>query len=291
MRRSVFLIVLFTTVITLVLPFVGGSGPSLFGSISAAHAGEQPGLPVFATPQRAASGMSQPVGSGPISVANFSEETIAHRQAVRAVELTKDSEHLAQKPIPAPVITPPTTGSAHGASPHRTQVLAAGGTCPSGVSGSTNSAPSRVSAGGVAGTTSTDLSSFARTYNSIRVANCLTPIPLSHIRYDSCMETRLFWMAEDPSTDVNSAWGHLGSHRSDGVPSVGCDGNLAGGYGNTGATVATKWWNSIDHRTSLYRPTYTGSFAGVCIYFAMTHGGLPDESNAFTRSAAKWGSC
>ena len=114
---------------------------------------------------------------------------------------------------------------------------------------------------------------------------------MSHFRYDSCMEARLFWMAEDPSEDPSSAWGHMGSTRSDGVPSEGCDGNLAGGEGNSGATAATKWWNSSAHQASLYRPSYEGSVEGVCIYFAMTHGGLPDESASFTRAAAKWGGC
>ena len=85
---------------------------------------------------------------------------------------------------------------------------------------------------------------------------------MSHIRFDGCMETRLVWMAEDPSTDPMSAWGHMGSQRSDGVPSRGCDGNLAGGSGNTGATVAQKWWNSLSHRLSLYKPSNTGSTAG-----------------------------
>jgi hypothetical protein len=105
------------------------------------------------------------------------------------------------------------------------------------------------------------------------------------------METRLFWMAEDPSTDPSSAWGHIGTVRSDGVPSVGCDGNLAGGLNNTGATVATKWWNSTAHRTSLYKPSNHNSTANVCIHFAMTHGGVPNEPYEFTRAAAIWTSC
>jgi hypothetical protein len=105
------------------------------------------------------------------------------------------------------------------------------------------------------------------------------------------MEQRLFWMAEDPSEDPMSAWGHIGSVRSDGVPSVGCDGNLAGGSGNTGATVAQKWWDSSSHRASLYKPTVTGSTGGVCILFAMTHGGVPNEPSSFVRAAARWTNC
>ena len=163
--------------------------------------------------------------------------------------------------------------------------------CPAAIGGSTGGAPGTTSAGGVAGTTSSDLASFATRYNQIRVANCLPPVPFGNIRYDSCMEQRLFWMAEDPSTDPMSAWGHIGSQRSDGVPSVGCDGNLAGGSGNTGATVADKWWASSGHRASLYKPGNTGSMAGTCILFAMTHGGVPNEPYSFTRAAARWVSC
>jgi hypothetical protein len=98
-------------------------------------------------------------------------------------------------------------------------------------------------------------------------------------------------MAADPSEDPASAWGHEGSIRSDGVPSVGCDGNLAGGTGNTGATAAQKWWESSAHRASLYRPGNAEPLGGVCIAFAMTHGGVPDESPSFVRAAARWTEC
>ncbi|MEO7349482.1 MAG: hypothetical protein ABIW32_06465 [Terrimesophilobacter sp.] len=286
MKRLSFLVGVFTAVITLVLPFVGGSGPSLFETSARASGSQQSGLPIFASAPQAAE-----VVSAPVQVANLSEAVIAAMNKTRAAELTKDSEHMAQKPVPKPVIVqvPGTKGNVGAA--RRAAVEAAGGTCPSPIGGSTAGAPGTTSAGGVAGTTSADLASFAATYNAIRVANCLQPVPFRNIRYDSCMEARLFWMAEDPSEDPASAWGHMGSVRSDGVPSVGCDGNLAGGYGNTGATVATKWWNSLSHRASLYKPTYSGSTSGVCIYFAMTHGGLPNESYSFTRAAAKWGGC
>ena len=163
--------------------------------------------------------------------------------------------------------------------------------CPAATSGTTPGAPARISPLGVAGTTSADLQAFAQQYNVIRVANCLPPVPFQNIRFDSCMEDRLFWMAEDPSTDPMSAWGHIGSVRSDGVPSIGCDGNLAGGSGNSGATVAQKWWDSSSHRASLYKPTYTGGTGGVCILFAMTHGGVPNEPLSFTRAAARWVTC
>jgi hypothetical protein len=159
------------------------------------------------------------------------------------------------------------------------------------LAGSVGIAPGLTSAQGVGGTTTADIAAFAAAFNAKRVAHNLRSIPLSHFRYDACMERRLFWMAEDPSTNPASAWGHIGTVRSDGVPSVGCDGNLAGGMNNTGKTVAGKWWDSSAHRTSLYKPTYKGSLSSVCIYFAMTHGGVPDEPVAFARAAARWGSC
>ena len=288
MKRLAFLVAACTAVLTLVLPFVGGSGPSLSETSAQASSSQQSGLPIFASVPRTADRVSAPV-----QVTNQSEAVLAASSKTRAAELTQDSEHMAQKPVPKPVVVvavPGTKGNSGGAA-RRAAVEAAGGTCPSAIGGSTGGAPGATSAGGVSGTTSADLASFAANFNAIRVANCLQPVPYSNIRYDSCMEARLFWMAEDPSEDPASAWGHMGSVRSDGVPSRGCDGNLAGGSGNSGATVATKWWNSLSHRASLYKPTFSGNTAGVCIYFAMTHGGLPNEDYSFTRAAAKWGGC
>lgn len=162
--------------------------------------------------------------------------------------------------------------------------------CPGPIGGSTPGAPGRTSAQGVGGTTSADLNDFAQRFNAIRVANCLPPVPPSNIRYDSCMEDRLFWMAEDPSPDPMSAWGHKGqATRSDGVPDTGCDGNLAGGSGVTGAAAAQRWWDSGGHRASLYKPGT--SVQGVCILFAMSHGGVPNEPYSFTRAAARWVNC
>ena len=162
--------------------------------------------------------------------------------------------------------------------------------CPGPIGGSTPGAPGRTSAQGVGGTTSADLNDFAQRFNAIRVANCLPPVPPSNIRYDSCMEDRLFWMAEDPSPDPMSAWGHKGqAKRSDGVPDTGCDGNLAGGSGVTGAAAAQRWWDSGGHRASLYKPGT--SVQGVCILFAMSHGGVPNEPYSFTRAAARWVNC
>ena len=183
-----------------------------------------------------------------------------------------------------------TAGIASGTLERRASAAAEGLTCPAAIGGrATGATPDSYTASGVGTTTQTDLVEFAAAYNAIRVENCLEPIPFDNFTYDPCMEQRLFWMAEDPSEDPMSAWGHLGSERSDGVPSVGCDGNLAGGTGNTGSTVAYKWWVSQAHRDSLYRPG--AETEGVCIAFAMSHGGIPNEPYPFTRAAARWYDC
>jgi hypothetical protein len=210
--------------------------------------------------------------------------------AIPATSLPAGSSAAVAAPTttaPAPSIAEQAVAPAQTAA---TTTPGAGG-CPANLTGSTSGAPGTVSAGGVAGTTTADLDAFAAAFNAQRVANCLAPVPLTNFRYDACMEQRLFWMAEDPSNDPASAWGHVGSVRSDGVPSVGCDGNIAGGMNNVGATFARKWWDSMGHRISLYTPSYTGSMNVVCIYFAVTHGGVPDEPVAFARAAARWDSC
>jgi len=276
MKRSLFLGTVFTTVMVLVLPFVGGGGPSFLTPATAAPADRGPVVAASLFTDNAAVALAAAV------------ETIDVEAAAEA-SLSVDTEHLSQKPVPKPLPPVSAAGKASGTNERRAALQAQGLSCPGNVGGGTNGAPGRVSGGGVAGTTSDDLASFASAYNSIRVANCLQPVPMSNFRYDSCMEDRLFWMAEDPSEDPASAWGHVGSVRSDGVPSYGCDGNLAGGSGNSGATVAQKWWNSAGHRNSLYRPG--SGVGGVCIYFAMTHGGVPNEPYSFTRAAARWGGC
>lgn len=281
MKRSILLGAVFTTVMVLVLPFVGGGGPSFLTPANASTATATITSPVIASAvvdTRAATAIAAAM-------------TAVDVERAADAPLTTDVEHLAQKPVPKPL--PPVTaaGRASGTEQRRAILAEQGLSCPGNVGGGVGGAPGRVSGGGVQGTTTDDLASFAATYNSIRVANCLHPVPMSNFRYDSCMEDRLFWMAEDPSTDPSSAWGHIGSVRSDGVPSYGCDGNLAGGSGNTGATVAQKWWNSTSHRNSLYRPSISGAVGGVCIYFAMTHGGVPNEPYSFTRAAARWGGC
>jgi len=279
MKGHVFLATVFTTVLLLVLPFVGGGGPGL---VEVATARQSDGIPVFASVAEVRDS-SLPATNTRVPMPADAAEAIA---AQRAEELKKDWEHLAQKPVPKPLPPVDAAGAASGTNERRAVLEAQGLSCPGFSAGGTSGAPGAVSALGVSGTTSDDLASFAYQYNSIRAANCLEPV--RYFIYDACMEARLFWMAESPSPDPMDAWGHIGSVRIDGVPSVGCDGNLAGGSGNTGATVASKWWQSSSHRASLYRPgSGTG---GVCIAFAMTHGGI-DEPYSFTRAAARWTGC
>lgn len=213
------------------------------------------------------------------------ERDAAAAAAAAAVEAEAAAAEAAAAQAAAAAAPAPAAGPVAGSSAG----VASAAACAGMPGGGTAGAPGAVSPLGVAGTTSSDLAQFAQAYNQIRVSNCLPPIPFSNIRYDSCMEQRLFWMAEDPSTDPLSAWGHAGSQRSDGVPSAGCDGNLAGGTGNSGASVAQKWWDSGSHRASLYKPG--ASVAGVCILFSMTHGGVPNEPYGFTRAAARWTGC
>lgn len=222
-------------------------------------------------PTPSTTGSRDAEGSQSTSSASTASETRPVAAAPERPLSSQPAPLTSSSPSPSPTVTTPA--------------------CPAAISGTVPAAPNRTSSGGVAGTTTDDLQAFANAYNAIRVANCLAPVPFQNIRYDSCMEDRLFWMAEDPSTDPMSAWGHIGSQRSDGVPSVGCDGNLAGGSNNSGATVAQKWWDSSGHRTSLYKPTYSGSTANVCVLFAMTHGGIPNEPLTFTRAAARWTTC
>ena len=296
-RPSVILATVFTTVLVLVLPFFGGGGPSPLSTSANAEAFTPTVVSVM-----------QPIAPPPVaSVAVAASEdamAILSSYTPEVVEpvLTSDVEHLAQKPVPPP---PPVTAAskASGTDARRAALAAQGLSCPGDVGGSTGSAPGAVSSGGVQGTTSSDLASFAANFNAIRVANCLNPVPLANFVYDSCMENRLFWMAEDPSTNPNNTWGHIGVVSkeadangvlyTDAVPSVGCDGNLAGGQNMSGAGAASRWWISLPHRNSLYRPSTTGSTAGVCIYFAMSHGdgSLGAENYNFTRAAARWGGC
>ena len=295
MRNTVILGTVFSLVLILVMPFVGGAGPSIIDPARAAEASAD--RPIAASDPVGTSAIAPDAAAAAAAVSARAVSVIQKPQAATAIP---DTEHLAQKPVPKPVVVAPSVASKGGAASRdggtavRRQARAAGGqSCPSGGGGG-GSAPGvsdPLGQGMIAGTTTSDIQSFSAAYNAIRVANCLQPVPSGNFRYSSCMEQRLFWMAEDPSTDPGSAWGHAGSQRSDGVPSRGCDGNLAGGSGNSGATVAQKWWDSTPHRLSLYRPSYSGGTDGVCVYFAMSHGGVPNEPSSFTRAAATWGGC
>jgi len=268
------------------MPFVGGGGPGLTEQAAADSVASSPELasaPV-ATPEPT---VAEPAPAATGYETRTDEATAVTPDADGSKSASQDTEHMAQKAVPKPSPVG-AAGLASGTLDRRSAYAARGLSCPGNIATHTSGAPSKVSPQGVQGTTSADLAAFATTYNKIRVANCLKPV--RYFRYDSCMEKRLFWMAESPSLDPNDAWGHMGSQRSDGVPSVGCDGNLAGGSGNTGATVATKWWNSAPHRASLYRPSSTVG-SNVCIIFAMTHGGVPNEPYSFTRAAARWTTC
>jgi len=286
--RSVFVGTALTTVMLVALPFLGSPDTGRETTVAVdAHliASEAPTSTATAQPLPAPTSGLSVADDGAVDDGRV-ESDDSSDTGTDGSPITSTSTTPTTVARPQPV-SPSTPFSAQPA-PFGTQTAPG---CPAAISGSTPGAPSRSSELGVPGTTSDDLQTFAVRYNEIRVANCLPPVPFANIRYDSCMEDRLFWMAEDPSEDPMSAWGHIGSERSDGVPSVGCDGNLAGGSNNTGATVAQKWWDSSGHRTSLYKPTFTGSTSGVCILFAMTHGGIPNEPYSFTRSAARWTTC
>jgi hypothetical protein len=295
-RSAITLATVFATVLLLVLPFFGGAAPSPISD--AANADSRGGFLVSLAP-------AAPTDTDiEAAVAALKQQESVVVIVAAAPAPTADAEHLAQKPVPPPA--PPEISKASRASGtegRRAALAAAGQSCPGNVGGSTGSAPGAVSPGGVQGTTSADLASFASKYNAIRVANCLNPVPLANFRYDSCMESRLAWMAEDPHAVPGNTWGHAGVHSiepdangnyySDIVPSRGCDGNLAGGSGMSAAGAAQRWWDSTAHRNSLYRPSNTGSTAGVCIYFAMTHGDGNNggEPASFGRAAARWSGC
>jgi uncharacterized protein YkwD len=277
MKRLIFLSAAFAAALALAVPFVGEG----IAASTAATAGVDRAVVVVESSTVVTGSVAEPTPAAAAGVVAGSSETTATtaqptaEQAPAAPEASTAAtssapasfaaEHPEAEPLP---VAAPTTGG-----------------CPTGTT-VTSGAPSATSALGVSGTTSEDLAVFAAQFNAIRAANCLPPV--TKFIYDSCMEARLFWMAESPSPNPLDAWGHMGSVRSDGVPSVGCDGNLAGGSNNTGATVATKWWDSVAHRNSLYRPG--SSVSGVCIAFAMTHGGI-DEPDSFVRSAARWVTC
>lgn len=282
MGRVSLLTTALTVVLVGVIPFAGGGGPG-FTDIATAQS-EVRSQPFGSTSTELVMQRTSAV------VTTSTEESLAAERVTGGTARSVDSDRPAPKAVskPKPIVVTVPGGGSVSIVAIRAAYAAAGQACPSDVGGSVAGAPSRTSPLGVAGTTSSDLVSFAYAYNTIRVANCLQPFPLSNFRSDSCMEDRLFWMAESPSSDPLDGWGHNGTRRSDGVPTRGCDGNLAGGTNDTGATAASKWWTSSAHRASLYRPG--ASIAGACIVVAITHGGI-DEPYSFTRAAARWMWC
>ncbi len=282
--------------IVLAIPLVSGGGT---GAFTPEVAGSGPATPPSATRAVDAAGASIPSVQGQ---ANRTPSVTAESSVGDTATAPVDENSFgatdfatgggaapwvgADKETAPNLVTPPYLSTDPDTVARVKDLASRGLSCPELGTFTTSGAPSKKSTQGVPGTTTADLVSFATQYNQLRYENCLPPV--TRFIYDSCMELRLFWMAESPSPDPLDAWGHIGSVRIDGVPSVGCDGNLAGGSNNTGATVATKWWNSLSHRASLYRPGT--STAGVCVALAMTHGGI-DEPYSFTRAAARWVSC
>lgn len=284
MKRSAFLATVFTTVLVLVLPFVGGGGPGL-SAPAVANSGSATSSPSPITVPRSPQVVDRTLA---ITVTPPPAVEPAHTADVGGATVAADTGSVSDEGGLSFAVGGGDAWDsvAHLTAPGVLSEVGAGSGCPTLGSIAVGTAPSTRSGQGVPGTTSDDLATFAAQYNAIRIANCLPPV--TRFVYDSCMEARLFWMAESPSPDPLDAWGHIGSVRIDGAPSVGCDGNLAGGSGNTGATVAQKWWDSAPHRASLYRPgTAVG---GVCIALAVTHGGI-DEPYSFTRAAARWTTC
>lgn len=290
MKRLIFLSAAFAAALALAVPFVGGG----IASSNAVTAGSDRAVMVVESSTTVTGSVAEPTPAAAAASATAPEGEQASPAAstdTQPVEQTPSAEPTAPVEPSTIEAAAAVDDSAILASWDRLALRPVASAAPaSGCPGSgevlMTGAPSTLSAQGVQGTTADDLAVFAAQFNAIRVANCLQPV--TKFIYDSCMEARLFWMAESPSSNPLDAWGHMGSVRSDGVPSVGCDGNLAGGSNNTGATVATKWWDSLAHRNSLYRPGT--SVSGVCIAFAMTHGGI-DEPTSFVRAAARWVNC
>ncbi|MES1170033.1 MAG: hypothetical protein ABUL47_05025, partial [Leifsonia sp.] len=207
MKRTVILGTVFATVFVLALPFVGGGGPSFLTPAQAAETSFD-GTPVASTSQVVSGGATHVDAAAAIGAVVIPAAAAA--SVTKPETLTADSEHLAQKPVPKPIVVAPTSaGRANAGTARRQALQAAGLSCPGQGPGG-GSAPGisdSLGSGMITGTTTADIQSFSSTFNAIRAQNCLDPVPASHFRYDACMEQRLFWMAEDPSTDPSSAWG------------------------------------------------------------------------------------
>ncbi|MET0991789.1 MAG: hypothetical protein ABWX66_05285, partial [Lacisediminihabitans sp.] len=106
MKRVAFLTTLLTAVLVVLLPFIGGGGPSI-GAASAA-------LPETGRPLFAAAIVQTDAGQRPSTdvAAAPTERSLASQQAATAKVLAVDTEHLAQKPVPIP--PPPAPPAATG---------------------------------------------------------------------------------------------------------------------------------------------------------------------------------
>lgn len=206
MKSYAFLATVFSTAVIVALPFVGGPRrthrPRRRGSIGCrgthARFGHRCRTVSVRRPGRAA--LQRKLG-----------RIIEARIVAESKSLTSDWEHLAQKPVPKPL--PPVDAAGAASGPTNAALRSRRRDSPAPDSArAARAAPGAVSALGVPGTTSDDLASFAYQYNAIRAENCLEPV--SYFVYDSCMEARLFWMAESPSPDPMDA---LGSHRAPGA--------------------------------------------------------------------------
>ncbi len=259
MRRVLILGTVFALVMAVLTPFMGGGGPGLAVANATSTAS---GAPVLAA------GITAPVSEVAPAAVPVAMATVVRIDETAMIEQAKAEAAALTGGLRAPR---PEAG-AEAQARHRRWwwrrrrrsaprvVRRAGSVLPRRRGRRRGRRTGRVlSPLGVGGTTSDDIASFAYTYNSIRVANCMEPVPYGNFYYDSCMESRLFWMAESPSEDPMDAWGHMGSVRIDGVPSPGCDGNLAGGYGNSGATAA---WSSGTREITGHRSTSRTTPAG-----------------------------
>ena len=290
MKRVFILGTLFTLVLVLVTPFVGGGGPGLASAIASATAS---GVPLLA------SGITAPVQTvevpaaetGPVAIATvvrIDETAMIEQAKAEAAALAVDYEHLAQKPVPKPK---PVITDGGGGQSARQWYAEQGLGCPGDAGGGPGGAPGASSALGVGGTTSDDVASFAYTYNSIRV------VELPRARAVRQLLLRLL---------------HGGAAVLDGrVAQRGPDGCL-GSHG-----LRPHRWRPEpglrrqpcrrirqqrrDRRIEVVelgrapcvalQAGYVGGMGGVCIAFAMTHGGVPNEPYDFTRAAARWVWC
>jgi hypothetical protein len=109
MKRTVILGTVFATVFVVALPFVGGGGPSFLVPVQASEI-SMAALPAAATSDVAGgapSGVNTAAAIAAVTIPSATVVTVAPTTAASRAVLTSDSEHLAQKPVPIPVVVPP----------------------------------------------------------------------------------------------------------------------------------------------------------------------------------------